>query len=76
MGRIQQKRRVHVCEVSGCVQRLCLVLLMVGSEESSGWKDRKEERHLLRIRFDVDTYVVLLFLLLFRKESGSSQAKS
>lgn len=51
------------------------MLLMVGSEVSSGWKDRKEERHLLRIRFDVDTYVVMLFLILFRKESGSSQTQ-
>lgn len=51
------------------------MLLMVGSEVSSGWKDRKEERHLLRIRFDVDTYVVMLFLILFRKESRSSQTQ-
>lgn len=59
-----------MCEVSGCVERLCSVLLMVGNEESSGWKGRKEERHLLRMRFDVDTYVVTLFLILFRKESN------
>lgn len=44
--------------------------LMAGSEESSGWKDRREEKHLLRFTFDVDIYVVLLSLILLRKESG------
>ena len=48
---------------------------MAGSGESSGWKDRREEKHLLRLTFDVDTYVVLLSLILLRKESGGNQMK-
>ena len=63
---------IKICVKSVAVFRGCLVLLMVESEESSGWKDRKEERHILRMRFDVDAYAVMLFLILFRKESGSN----
>lgn len=48
---------------------------MAGSEESSGWKDRREEKHLLRFTFDVGIYVVVLSLILLRKESGGNQMK-
>lgn len=51
------------------------MLLLAGSEESSGWKDKKEEKHLLRFTFDADTYMIMLSLILLRKESGGNQMK-